>query len=190
MPRRLSSPSSSRSWSWAGHSSIRLHFWEYRSSSSCRRSPASGRNDRVFQIFKFRSMAADAEERKVELLDEGLTGGLFKLENDPRATRSGRVLRRTSLDELPQLINVLRGEMSLVGPRPLIASEDRAITGMDRERLRLTPGMTGQWQLMGSRVTIEEMVKLDYLYVTGWSLMEDVGLLLRTLRHMARRSGV
>lgn len=149
-----------------------------------------GRDSRVIRIFKFRSMVADAEERKGELIEVGLKGGLFKIEDDPRLTRVGRLLRRCSLDELPQLINVLVGEMSLVGPRPLIASEDQAIKGLDRERLRLTPGMTGPWQLMGSRVPIHEMVKLDYLYVTGWSLMEDVGILIRTVRHVALRKGL
>ena len=149
-----------------------------------------GRDDEVFSIFKFRSMVADAEERKQELLATGVNGGLFKINGDPRATRVGRFLRRTSLDELPQLINVLRGQMSLVGPRPLIASEDRAITGYDRHRLKLTPGMTGPWQLMGSRVPLTEMVKVDYLYVTGWSLMEDIGILLRTAGHIVRRRGM
>jgi lipopolysaccharide/colanic/teichoic acid biosynthesis glycosyltransferase len=105
-------------------------------------------------------------------------------------TRVGSWLRRTSLDELPQLINVLRGEMSLVGPRPLIASEDCTITGYDGHRLKLTPGMTGPWQLMGPGVPLSEMVKADYLYVSGWSLMEDVGILLRTLRHVVLRRGV
>jgi exopolysaccharide biosynthesis polyprenyl glycosylphosphotransferase len=149
-----------------------------------------GRDGDVLMILKFRSMVADAEQRKAELIEAGLRDGLFKMEDDPRATRVGRFLRSSSLDELPQLINVMRGEMSLVGPRPLIASEDEAIKGFDRERLRLTPGMTGQWQLMGARVPLSEMVKLDYLYVTGWSLMEDIGILLRTVRHVARRRGV
>lgn len=154
------------------------------------RQPRIGRDGEVFRIFKFRSMVADAEARKKELAAVGDRGGLFKIDDDPRVTRIGRLLRRTSLDELPQLINVLRGEMSLVGPRPLIASEDVTITGLDRERLRLTPGMTGPWQLMGARVPIDEMVKLDYLYVTGWSLMEDVGILLRTIRHVLLRKGL
>ena len=96
--------------------------------------------------------------------------GLFKIADDPRITRVGRILRKTSLDELPQLLNVLLGEMSLVGPRPLINSEDETITGYDRRRLHLTPGMTGHWQIMGSsRVPMHEMLKIDYLYVTTWT---------------------
>jgi exopolysaccharide biosynthesis polyprenyl glycosylphosphotransferase len=149
-----------------------------------------GHNDQIFRIYKFRSMVADAEERKQALIETGLRGGLFKIRDDPRVTRVGRLLRRTSLDELPQIFNVLRGEMSLVGPRPLIASEDQAIMGYDRHRVKLTPGMTGPWQLMGSRVPLNEMVKLDYLYVSGWTLMADIGILLRTLRHVMLRKGV
>jgi lipopolysaccharide/colanic/teichoic acid biosynthesis glycosyltransferase len=149
-----------------------------------------GRNNKIFRICKFRSMVIDAEQRKDDLIAQGLNGGLFKINGDPRVTRVGRWLRRASLDELPQLLNVLRGQMSLVGPRPLIASEDIAITGYDRHRLKLTPGMTGPWQLMGSRVPLNEMVKVDYLYVTGWSLMEDIGLLLRTVGLVARGRGI
>jgi lipopolysaccharide/colanic/teichoic acid biosynthesis glycosyltransferase len=154
------------------------------------RQPRVGRDDGIFQMFKFRSMVIDAEQRKDDLFEIGQRNGLFKLDDDPRITRVGRWLRCTSLDELPQLFNVLRGEMSLVGPRPLIASEDLTITGYDRHRLKLTPGMTGPWQLMGYRVPLSEMVKVDYLYVTGWSLMEDVGILLRTVRHVLLRRGI
>ena len=97
--------------------------------------------------------------------------GLFKIAEDPRITRVGRVLRRTSLDELPQILNVLRGEMSLVGPRPLVPDEDRKIHGWHRRRLHLTPGMTGPWQVLGSsRIPLREMVTIDYQYVANWSL--------------------
>jgi exopolysaccharide biosynthesis polyprenyl glycosylphosphotransferase len=151
-----------------------------------------GRDGKRFRIFKFRTMDPDAEARKAELmaLNEAQNNGFFKIAEDPRVTRVGKLLRKTSLDELPQLLNVLRGEMSLVGPRPLIMSEDETITGYDRRRLRLTPGMTGHWQIMGSaRVPMHEMVKIDYLYVTTWSLFEDVKLLVRTVPYMlARRS--
>jgi exopolysaccharide biosynthesis polyprenyl glycosylphosphotransferase len=151
-----------------------------------------GRGGRRFGIFKFRTMVADAEARKAELIERNEAGrnGFFKIADDPRITRVGRILRTTSLDELPQLLNVLRGEMSLVGPRPLIGAEDSTITGYDRRRLRLTPGMTGHWQIMGSaRVPMHEMVKIDYIYVTTWSLFEDLKILIRTVPYMlARRS--
>jgi exopolysaccharide biosynthesis polyprenyl glycosylphosphotransferase len=150
-----------------------------------------GRGGATFRIFKFRTMVPDAESRKDALRQHNQAAdGLFKIDDDPRITRVGRVLRRTSLDELPQLINVLRGEMSLVGPRPLIKSEDSAIKGYDRHRLHLTPGMTGHWQIMGSsRVPLHEMVKIDYLYVTTWSLFQDFKILARTIPYMLARRG-
>lgn len=147
-----------------------------------------GREGKHFRILKFRSMVAGADERKDELRLCNEAGvGLFKISNDPRVTRVGRFLRATSLDELPQLINVLRGEMSLVGPRPLVVDEDAQVIGLDRSRLHLTPGMTGPWQVLGSRVPMQEMVAIDYLYVASWSLWLDLKLLLRTIRHVARR---
>jgi exopolysaccharide biosynthesis polyprenyl glycosylphosphotransferase len=151
-----------------------------------------GRDGRHFRIWKFRTMLPDAEHRKHELLPHNeAAGGLFKIEDDPRITRVGRFLRRTSLDELPQLFNVLTGDMSLVGPRPLVCDEDERITGLDRRRLHLTPGMTGPWQILGSsRIPLQEMVKLDYLYVAGWSLWEDVKILLRTLPYVLARRGM
>jgi exopolysaccharide biosynthesis polyprenyl glycosylphosphotransferase len=149
-----------------------------------------GRHGRSFRIFKLRTMVADAEARKLDLEVDNEARGLFKIADDPRITRVGRILRKTSLDELPQLLNVLLGEMSLVGPRPLIASEDVTITGYDRRRLALTPGMTGHWQIMGSaRVPMHEMVKIDYLYVTTWSLFGDLKILLRTVPYMLARRG-
>ena len=107
-------------------------------------------------------------------------------------TRVGRVIRAWQIDELPQLINVLRGDMSLVGPRPLIPNEDRRIEGWYRRRLDVPPGITGHWQVLGSsrRVPLAEMVKLDYLYVANWSLWGDVRLLLRTAGFLARQRGV
>jgi exopolysaccharide biosynthesis polyprenyl glycosylphosphotransferase len=146
-----------------------------------------GRDGHHFRILKFRSMVADADARKEELLSVNEAGeGLFKISNDPRVTRVGAFLRHTSLDELPQLFNVLRGEMSLVGPRPLVVDEDAQVIGLDRSRLHLTPGMTGPWQVLGSRVPMQEMVAIDYLYVANWSLWLDLQLLLRTVRHVAR----
>jgi exopolysaccharide biosynthesis polyprenyl glycosylphosphotransferase len=145
-----------------------------------------GRDGNHFRMFKFRSMALDAELRKDELRSLNQAGeGLFKIANDPRVTRVGQLLRRTSLDELPQLFDVLRGQMSLVGPRPLVVDEDAQVLGLDRSRLHLTPGMTGPWQILGYRVPMQEMVGLDYLYVANWSLWLDVKILLRTAKHVA-----
>ncbi|HEX8123199.1 MAG TPA: sugar transferase [Solirubrobacteraceae bacterium] len=151
-----------------------------------------GRDGKHFKICKFRTMCTDAEQRKSELraINEA-EGGLFKIADDPRVTRVGRILRKTSLDELPQLFNVLLGDMSLVGPRPLVLDEDAQIKGWDRRRLQLTPGMTGHWQILGSaRVPLHEMVKIDYLYVAGWSLWSDMKILLRTVPYMLSRRGM
>jgi exopolysaccharide biosynthesis polyprenyl glycosylphosphotransferase len=146
-----------------------------------------GAADRSFRIFKFRTMVRDADARKAEVahlnkhLRDGVEPRMFKISCDPRITRVGRVLRRASLDELPQLINVLRGDMSLVGPRPLILDEDRFVEDWARQRLNLKPGITGLWQVLGrSDIPFEEMVRLDYVYVTTWSLAGDLRLLLRT----------
>jgi exopolysaccharide biosynthesis polyprenyl glycosylphosphotransferase len=150
-----------------------------------------GRDGRRFQIIKFRTMVRDAEARKDALRGLNETDGLFKIERDPRVTRVGRLLRRTSLDELPQLVNVLRGEMSLVGPRPLVVEEDRQVQGWHRRRLHLTPGVTGHWQILGSgRIPLQEMVKIDYLYLASWSLWLDAKILLRTVAHVLRRRGM
>jgi exopolysaccharide biosynthesis polyprenyl glycosylphosphotransferase len=155
------------------------------------RQPRVGRDGRHFDIFKYRSMVVDAEAQKERLLGLNEVGvGMFKIKQDPRITRVGSFLRKTSLDELPQLFNVLRGEMSLVGPRPLVIDEDAMVVGMDRSRLHLTPGMTGPWQIMGTRVPMHEMVAIDYLYVANWSLWQDLKVLLRTVRHVARRGNV
>ena len=151
-----------------------------------------GRGGRRFELLKFRSMCVDAEERKRDLAgDNEAADGFFKIAHDPRITRLGRVLRHTNLDELPQLVNVLRGEMSLVGPRPLIPQEDQRVVGWHRRRLELTPGMTGHWQVLGSsRVPLDEMVAIDYLYVANWSLWTDLKLLLRTIPHVLRGRGL
>ena len=145
-----------------------------------------GRDGLPFDLLKFRSMHVDADARKADLAELSLggldDGGLFKVPGDPRVTRVGRLLRRYSVDELPQLLNVLRGDMSLVGPRPLIENEASQVSGHFRHRLSLTPGLTGLWQVNGrSDIPFEEMVSLDYLYVTNWSLWGDVKLLIKTL---------
>lgn len=151
-----------------------------------------GREEEAFEIFKFRTMVPDAEARRADLHHRNEAGGgLFKIEHDPRITRVGRFLRRTSLDELPQLLNVLRGEMSLVGPRPLILDEDRLIEGLHRHRLLVPPGVTGLWQIFGSaRIPLNEMVKIDYLYGANWSLWLDVKILLRTVPVVLGRRGL
>ncbi len=157
----------------------------------CFRQQRVGRKGRVFSILKFRTMDEDAERRKAELAHLNEAVGLFKIADDPRVTRVGRLLRRTSLDELPQLVNVLRGEMSLVGPRPLVLEDDERVEGWYRRRLQLTPGMTGRWQVLGSaRIPLQEMVKLDYLYVANWSLWGDVKILLRTVEFIVGRRGL
>jgi exopolysaccharide biosynthesis polyprenyl glycosylphosphotransferase len=155
------------------------------------RQPRVGRDGRHFRIFKYRSMVTDADEQKDRLRKLNEAGvGLFKITHDPRVTRVGAFLRRTSLDELPQLFNVMRGEMSLVGPRPLVIDEDAMVVGLDRSRLHLTPGMTGPWQVLGTRVPMQEMVAIDYLYVSNWSLWLDLKVLLRTVRHVLRRGNI
>ncbi len=152
-----------------------------------------GHGQRSFSILKLRTMVHDAETRKAGLrhLNEmDVAGPMFKMARDPRITRVGGWLRRTSFDELPQLLNVLRGEMSLVGPRPLVLDEDDHVIGWHRERLDLKPGLTGPWQVLGrNRIPFEEMVKLDYLYVATWSLFGDVKLILRTLPVVLGRRG-
>jgi len=149
-----------------------------------------GRAGREFWMLKFRTMVQDAESQEEELQKQSLHPVWLLVEHDPRVTNVGRILRHASLDELPQLWNVIRGDMSLVGPRPLIPSVDEHISGWGRRRLDLTPGMTGLWQVLGrTSIPFEEMVKLDYLYVTNWSLWEDVRLLIRTLPAVLRQRG-
>jgi exopolysaccharide biosynthesis polyprenyl glycosylphosphotransferase len=152
-----------------------------------------GRGGREFNIVKFRSMVVDAEAKRFEMahLNEMEGGGpLFKVHDDPRITRVGAFLRKWSIDELPQLWNVLRGEMSLVGPRPFVIHESEQITGWASRRLETTPGITGLWQVLGRNdIPFEEMVKLDYVYVTNWSLWWDVKILVQTLPTVLNRRG-
>ncbi len=150
-----------------------------------------GRGGRRFRMLKFRTMVENAEARGEELSEQSAHPVWLLLDHDPRVTRLGRFLRHTSLDELPQLWNVLIGDMSLVGPRPMPPDVDEHISGWGRRRLDLTPGITGLWQVLGrTRIPFEEMVKLDYLYVTNWSLWQDVRLLVHTLPAVIRRRGV
>ena len=136
-------------------------------------------------------MVDGADLRKAELTAQNETVGLFKIANDPRVTRIGRFLRKTSLDELPQLWNVIRGDMSLVGPRPLVEDEDAKVFGWFRHRLHLQPGVTGPWQVLGSaRVPLDDMIRIDYVYVANWSLWGDVKILAETIPHVLARRGM
>jgi lipopolysaccharide/colanic/teichoic acid biosynthesis glycosyltransferase len=147
-----------------------------------------GCGDRTLRICKLRTMTADADDWKSEVapLDKHLRHGddprMFKIDDDPRVTRVGGLRRRYAIDELPQLFNVVGGEMSLVAPRPLSLEEDSYVAEWARRRLDLRPGITGTWQVSGrTEIPFGEMVRLDYLYATGWSLWNDIRLILRTL---------
>ncbi len=155
--------------------------------------PRAGRHRRTIHVLKFRSMYRDADQRKLEYakdndIDDGV---MFKIKDDPRVTRVGALLRVLSLDELPQLFNVFRGGMSLVGPRPLIFEETAALEHAWHERrLDLRPGMTGLWQISGrSNIPFHEMIRFDYQYVAGWSLARDMEILLATLPAVLSRRG-
>lgn len=155
------------------------------------RQQRAGQHGRHFRIFKFRSMVEDADAQRPEMTHLSDSPDLFKIANDPRVTRVGRFLRRWSLDELPQLLNVARGEMSLVGPRPLPINEDQLIQGFYRSRHDLRPGITGHWQVLGSwRIPLDDMITLDYLYVANWSLWADIRVLWRTVPYVLGRRGV
>jgi len=142
-----------------------------------------GKNGEEFNMYKFRSMVSDAEAKLAELLEQNeATGAMFKMKNDPRITKIGRFIRKTSIDELPQLINVLKGDMSLVGPRPPLVREVNEYTEYQLQRLLVTPGCTGLWQVSGrSNVGFEEMVELDLTYITTRSLMADIKIICRTI---------
>ena len=145
-----------------------------------------GLHGRTFQMVKFRTMVSDAEERLAELAERNeIKGPAFKIERDPRITRVGRVLRRTSLDELPQLWNVLHGEMSLVGHRPPLPSEVQGYDLWHRRRLSMKPGMTGLWQVKGRREPhFDRWVEIDLEYIDSWSLWLDFRILARTVPAM------
>ena len=150
-----------------------------------------GTNGTTFRIFKFRTMVDEAEEKKADVVHLNMHRDrdprMTKIPNDPRVTRVGRFLRRSSIDELPQLFNVIKGEMSLVGPRPLILEEDAHVQEWARKRLDIKPGITGLWQVLGrSDIPFDEMTKLDYVYVTNWSLREDIRLILLTVPALLR----
>jgi len=146
-----------------------------------------------FEMVKFRSMHADAESRLESLTQQnehGADGVLFKIKDDPRVTRVGRLLRLTSLDELPQLINVLQGQMSLIGPRPALPCEVAKYDHLAMRRLTVKPGMTGLWQVSGrSNLTWEESIRCDLDYVDNWSVSRETKIALRTLGAVLARNG-
>jgi lipopolysaccharide/colanic/teichoic acid biosynthesis glycosyltransferase len=150
-----------------------------------------GEGGRPFALLKFRTMVAGADTMTAELMARSLDPDWLLLDRDPRVFPIGRLLRMTSLDELPQLWNVLRGDMSLVGPRPLTPTDDSRVPDWARGRSNVKPGMTGPWQVAGrTKVPFEEMVELDCLYVSSsWSLRRDLGLLARTLPAVVLQRG-
>nr|WP_309475258.1 sugar transferase [Bacillus sp. 03113] len=142
-----------------------------------------GKDGREFYIYKFRSMISNAEERLKELINlNEVDGAMFKMKDDPRVTKIGKIIRKTSLDELPQLFNVLKGDMSIVGPRPPLPREVEKYTTYDKQRLLVTPGCTGLWQVSGrSNLGFREMVELDLKYISSRSLHLDMKIILKTL---------
>lgn len=151
----------------------------------------AGANGRPFRIFKLRSMhtGAEAERKRLESLNEA-DGPMFKIKDDPRVTRVGRVIRKLSIDEFPQFWNVLRGDMSIVGPRPALLDEVKAYDDWHRDRLRVKPGITGLWQISGrSELKFEEMVLLDVYYIENWSLLQDIKIMLKTVPYMVTSRG-
>jgi len=146
-----------------------------------------GKDGKPFRMYKLRSMYTDAEDKLKELLDRNeINGAMFKMREDPRVTRVGRFIRKTSIDELPQLVNVIKGEMSLVGPRPPLAREVAEYTERDKRRLSVTPGCTGLWQVSGrSSLSFKEMVELDIAYIEKRCLWLDLKIMLRTFKAVA-----
>jgi lipopolysaccharide/colanic/teichoic acid biosynthesis glycosyltransferase len=143
-----------------------------------------GKDGQIFHMFKFRSMVSNAEELLEKLLEKNeASGPLFKMKEDPRVTKTGKILRKTSLDELPQLINVLKGEMSLVGPRPALPREVESYSTYEKERLKAVPGLTCFWQVQGrSNIGFEEQVELDIKYIQNRNLLLDLKLICKTVK--------
>ncbi len=151
-----------------------------------------GKNGRHFTFYKFRSMCVDAEDKKRELMEQNtMQGGMFKVDDDPRITKIGRFIRKTSLDELPQFYNVLKGDMSLVGTRPPTVDEYEHYTPEQKRRLSFKPGITGLWQVSGrSEIKdFDEVVKLDVAYIDGWTIWKDIEILLKTVKVVFTRDG-
>ena len=143
-----------------------------------------GKDGKLFKMYKFRSMKSDAEQLLPSIVHlNEVSGAMFKMKDDPRVTIIGRFIRKTSIDELPQLWNVMKGEMSLVGPRPPLPKEVEVYNAYDKQRLLVKPGCTGLWQVSGrNRIGFKEMVELDLKYIKNRSLMNDIYIILRTVR--------
>ena len=150
-----------------------------------------GKNGKQFRMFKFRSMVSNADELLAKLRSQNeVNGAMFKIKNDPRITSVGRVIRKYSIDELPQLINVINGTMSIVGPRPPLPYEVAEYTEYDRQRLLVTPGATGMWQVGGRNdVNFDEMVRLDLTYIQNRSVWLDFIIILKTIKIMIKPKG-
>ncbi|WP_241210956.1 sugar transferase [Halobacillus sp. BAB-2008] len=144
----------------------------------------AGKNNKEFKMYKFRSMVSNAEELKEKLMDQNeAEGPVFKIKEDPRVTKVGKFIRRTSIDELPQLINILNGNMSLVGPRPPLPQEVAQYNSYEMQRLKVVPGLTCYWQVSGrSNLSFEEWVNLDIKYICNRNLFLDLKLILKTVK--------
>lgn len=150
-----------------------------------------GKNEQEFGMYKFRSMVTDAEEKLKDLLQHNeVSGAMFKMKDDPRVTKIGKFIRKTSIDELPQLLNVLKGDMSLVGPRPPLLREVKEYTSYDKQRLLITPGCTGLWQVTDrNSVGFKEMVELDLEYINKRGIIYDFKIILKTVLVMIKSNG-
>lgn len=150
-----------------------------------------GKNGEKFKMYKFRSMCLDAEDKLIELLKYNeIEGAMFKMKDDPRITNIGKFIRKTSIDELPQLLNVLKGDMSLVGPRPPLEREVKEYQAYDKQRLLIKPGCTGVWQISGrNNVGFNEMIEMDINYIKNMTIREDFKIILKTIRVMIKPNG-
>ena len=152
-----------------------------------------GRNGKIFKFYKFRSMVPNAESKLKEVLDQNeMDGPVFKMKNDPRITRVGRFIRKASIDELPQLVNILRGDMSIVGPRPALPREVEQYTDYERQRLFVTPGLTCYWQIQPNRneLSFDKWVELDLQYIQERSFWVDWKIIWKTVGAVLRMYGV
>lgn len=150
-----------------------------------------GKDQKKFQMYKFRTMVEGAEDMLVDILSlNEVEGAMFKMENDPRVTRIGKFLRKTSLDEFPQLLNVIKGDMSLIGPRPPLVREVKEYTDDHKARLSIRPGCTGLWQVSGrNKLSFEEMVNLDLIYINNWSFRGDMKIFFKTFKVLFGQEG-